>query len=61
MESFAVEQNGTIGKRTSGGQNKGNEYCSHKSLNKEYLKRIALTTPEEFRVFYADLNNIDVE
>lgn len=33
----------------------------NKRLYKEYLKRIFCTTPEEYRVFYKDLNNIEME
>lgn len=41
------------------------EYAScgtlNKKLYKEYLERISCTTPEEYRVFYKDLNNIEME
>lgn len=41
------------------------EYIScgtlNKRLYKEYLERIACTTPKEYRVFYNDLNNIETE
>ena len=41
------------------------EYVScgtlNKKLYKEYLERIFCTTPEEYRVFYKDLNNIEIE
>lgn len=41
------------------------EYVScgtlNKRLYKEYLERIFCTTPEEYRIFYKDLNNIEME
>jgi hypothetical protein len=41
------------------------EYAScgklNKRLYKEYLERIFCTTPEEYQVFYKDLNNIEME
>lgn len=41
------------------------EYAScgtlNKRLYKEYLERIFHTTPEEYRIFYKDLNNIEIE
>lgn len=41
------------------------EYVNYGSLNKklykEYFERISCTIPEEYRIFYKDLNNIEME
>ena len=33
----------------------------NKKLYKEYFERISCTTPEEYRIFYKDLSNIEME
>ena len=38
-----------------------NDATLNKKLYKEYLERIFYTTPEEYRTFYKDLNNIKME
>lgn len=33
----------------------------NKKLHKEYFERISCITPEEYRIFYKDLSNIEME